>query len=125
MARTPDVPEFQSPEEKLLELPVEMLGCRDLGHNWERGVGLNATLTKGKRVIRAERVVRCVGGCGCVRTDVFERDEWGMLVKTKGPIKYPEGYVLQRDDPEIPIGRVTRNMARSTLMAKIAPGLIW
>lgn len=113
-----------SPEEQIAHMTQEMLGCRDLGHNW-RHAPLSPTITKKGKVIEAERVVVCDRGCGCVRTDVFVRDEYGDLVKFQGTIKYPPGYILERDDPEIPVGHLTRNVARMTLMQRLVPNLTW
>jgi len=110
---------------QLANMNADVLGCRDLGHNWERGVTMNATLLKGKKVIEAERVLKCMGMCGCVRTDVFRRDAYGDLVKVKNVISYPDDYTFQREDPEVPVGRATRMLARQTLMSRLAPGLAW
>lgn len=105
-------------------MPQEMLACRDLGHNW-RHTPLHATHVKRGQVMNAERVTVCERQCGCVRTDFFSRDKYGELVKEYGIIKYPPGYILERDDPEVPIGRLMRNTARMTLMQRLAPDLSW
>lgn len=120
----PEEPTPQSPQRQLTQMTPAMLACRDLGHNW-RHAPLEATIVKGKKVIEAERAIDCDRKCGCTRTDIFIRDDYGDLIKAKSYIQYTPGYVLTRDDPEIPIGRATRNMARTTLMQRLAPGLTW
>lgn len=119
-----DIPAPSSPAEQLAQMTPQMLACRDLGHNW-RHAPLEATILKRSKVIEAERVITCERHCGCIRTDVFIRDEYGDLIKDKSTIQYPPGYILEREDPDIPIGRLTRNTARMTLMQRLAPGLTW
>lgn len=113
-----------SPEVQLGQMTPEMLACRDLGHNW-RHAPLAANVVKRGKVIEAERAIVCDRKCGCVRTDLFVRDEYDDLVKIQSYMNYPPGYLLEREDPEIPIGRLTRNTARMTLMQRLAPELSW
>lgn len=119
-----DHPHASSPESQLAQMTPAMLACRDLGHNWNHAP-LEATLIKGTKVIEAERAIECARKCGCLRTDIFARSEHDELVKMKSYIQYPPGYVLKREDPDVPIGRFTRNAARSTLMQRLVPGLAW
>lgn len=110
-------------EDQISHMRDEILACRDYGHRWKEAP-LHATNVKKTRVIEAERILVCERS-GCVRTDIFVRDEYDELVKVSSGIKYPPGYLLEREDPEVPTGRFARNDARMTLMQRLVPNLTW
>lgn len=117
-------PDHVPPLAQLSKMSSEMLSCRDLGHSWEHAP-LTPTIQRRGKVIEAERELQCQRECGCVRTDVFARDEDDYLIKIKSPISYPPGYILEREDPDTPVGKFTRDVVRTTIMKRLVPNLHW
>lgn len=116
---------YVSAIERLAGLSQAALICREVGHSWPPGVPLNPTVVRGKTVKEADRVLKCQRDCEVQRTEKYERSEYGGLVRYSSQYKYPDGYKLVRDDPTVPMERVSADQVRSALMTRMFPDLKW
>lgn len=121
---------FATPDERLNELPIEALECRDLRHAWPRtssgAAKLVPTKRRGTRVVEAQREMECTGGCGTVRVEDFEILADGRVLRV-GQCRYrrTRPYLLKRDDPADSKPPVDRDEVRFALLARLYPDFSW
>ena len=124
---------IQTADDRLNELPLEALECRERGHSWPRSSStrmvLKATKYRGDRVTEAEREMTCEGGCGRIRVETFEILPNGRMWRAKPPryrIEPGKVYLLPKpEDGATHQSRVDRDEVRYALIARLYPDLKW
>lgn len=121
-----------TPDERLSELPLEALECRDLRHAWSRSRDRRTrwvVVQKVRgRVRLAERHMVCTNDCGRIAVDTFEFHDGRRYRVGKRKYRQAEGttYLLRAIDPAAGTPeRVTTEDVGYALMLRLYPDLSW